>query len=200
MRILYFQPGSTIASRVYGCGGSSFTSNVAGTSTTFLKLPQGIALGNDGGLFVADYANSRVVFFPNGSTVASKVWGQSGSFTTSSQNIGTVTANTLNLPLTIAVDSLSGGLFVADTFNHRVLFYPNNSYTAMRVYGQMGSFISSAVNNGGSVSANSIWNPQGLVFDAVSGGIYLSDNPNNRILFFAANSTTASKVYGQPIP
>ena len=68
---------------------------------------------------------------------------------------GTVSANSLNNPYGLAVDS-SGGLYVADCGNNRVLFYPAGSTTATRVYGQNGSFttINYQTNNG--VSANSL--------------------------------------------
>ena len=42
-------------------------------------------------------------------------------------------------PYDLALDR-SGNLYVADSYNNRVLFYPAGSTTATRVYGQLGSF------------------------------------------------------------
>jgi hypothetical protein len=71
---------------------------------------------------VTDGANHRVLFFPAGSTTATRVYGQS-TFTSGTANAGgPVSAKTLNTPMGIAVDS-SGRLFVADAYNHRVLVF-----------------------------------------------------------------------------
>jgi len=67
--------------------------------------------------------------------------------------------------------------------------------TATRVYGQAGSFTTLTSNKGG-ISADSLYNPQGIAIDS-SGGIYIADRFNNRVLYYSAGSTTATKVYGQ---
>jgi sugar lactone lactonase YvrE len=59
------------------------------------------------------------------------------------------------VPYGVALDS-SGNLYVADSYNNRVLFYPSGSTTATRVYGQLGSFTTNTQNNGG-ISANSLF-------------------------------------------
>lgn len=54
--------------------------------------------------------------------------------------------------------------------------------TATRVYGQGGSFITNTLNQGG-LSADSLQNPSGLAIDP-NGGLYISDNANNRVLWY----------------
>ena len=76
-----------------------------------------------------------------------------------------------------------------------MLFYPSGSTTATRVYGQLGSFTTNTPNNGG-VSANSFCDPLGVALDS-SGNLYVADYGNNRVLFYPAGSTTATRVYGQ---
>jgi hypothetical protein len=66
--------------------------------------------------------NDRVLFYPAGSTTATRVYGQGGSFTSNTANNGGISANSLSAPEGIALDS-SGNLYVADQ-NNRVLFYP----------------------------------------------------------------------------
>src|SRR5271168_4156556 len=84
---------------------------------------------------------------------AGVVYGQGGSFTSGKGNKGGVSANSLYGPNGIALDS-GGNLYVADSYNSRVLFYPAGSTTATRVYGQGGSFTTGGSNEGG-VSAKS---------------------------------------------
>jgi len=195
-RVLFYPSGSTTATRVYGQGGSftTDTANNGGISASSLDLPSAVALDSNNNLYVADEGNSRVLFYPSGSTTATRVYGQGGSFTTNTQNEGGISANSLYLPNGVALDS-SGNLYVADTFNNRVLFYPSGSTTATRVYGQGGSFTTNNGNEGG-ISANSLNDPNGLALDR-GGDLYVADFNNNRVLFYFSGSATAALVYGQ---
>ena len=195
-RVLFYPRGSTTPTRVYGQLGS-FTSgpqNNGGVSANSLSWPYGLALDSSGNLYVADYGNYRVLFYPSGSTTATRVYGQGGSFTTNTQNKGGISANSLYLPTAVALDS-SDNLYVADQYNSRVLFYPSGSTTATRVYGQGGSFTSGTANSGG-ISANSLAYPAGVALDS-SGNLYVGDGNNSRVLFYPFDSTTATQVYGQ---
>jgi len=186
----------TTADVVYGQGGS-FTTNTAnngGISANSLYVPYGVALDSIGNLYVADLLDNRVLFYPSGSTTATRVYGQGGSFTTNTANNGGVSANSLSEPIGVALDS-SGNLYVVDLANSRVLFYPSGSTTATRVYGQGGSFTTNTPNNGG-ISANSLYYPSGVALDS-SGNLYVSDIDNNRVLFYRSGGTTATRVYGQ---
>ncbi len=144
------EPPALTATQVYGQGGSFTTNTVnnGGISATSLRDPQGVTLDSSGNLYIADTGNSRVLYYPAGSTIATRVYGQGGSFTTNTINNGGVSASSLEEPGGVAVDS-SGDLYIADANNNRVLYYPAGSTNATRVYGQGGSFTSRAVNNGG---------------------------------------------------
>jgi sugar lactone lactonase YvrE len=205
-RVLYYPPSCTgtqfacAASQVYGQ--TNFTSTAAGTSATRLASPYGVAVDRNGNLFVADGGNNRAVSYPSGSTTASQVYGQldfagSSPGTVSATSLDTSTVATIQ---GMALDS-SGGLYLADTVNNRVLYYPPDcasvqvACAATVVYGQP-NFSATAANNGG-VSASSLDGPTGLALDS-SGGLYIADSGNNRVLYFSPGSTTASQVYGQP--
>jgi hypothetical protein len=192
-RVLYYPAGSTTATRVYGQAGSFTTGNTnqGGLSASSLNNPTSGALDSSGNLYVADQSNNRVLFFPSGSTTATRVYGQGGSFTTNSSNHGGLSANSLSSPQKITLDA-SGNLYVADQANSRVLFFAAGNTTATRVYGQNGNF-NSANTSAGATGLNA---PGNLAVDA-GGNLYVSDLVNNRVLFFPAGSTTATRVYGQ---
>ncbi len=179
---------------VWGQGGSFTTDAHNVISPNNLAFPDGLVLDSNGNLYVADGANNRVLFFPRGSTTATLIYGQNGSYTTNYVNAGGLSATSLWSPVGLALDN-AGNLYVADIDNFRVLFFPAGSTTATRVYGQGGSF-SSAIQNNGGPSANSL-NYAGAVAVDSSGNLYVADGGNNRVLFYSAGNTTATRVYGQ---
>ena len=196
-RVLHFPAGSTTPDRVYGQPDFTHCSSNQGgnPSATTLNGPWGVAVSKNGGLYVADRLNNRVVFYPAGSTTATRVYGQRGSFTSTKPNNGGVSATSLNQPLELTLNA-SNTLCASDFLNHRVLCYPIGSTKATQVYGQGNNFTSNTANLGG-VSASSLWGPDGVRFDS-SANLYVADLYNNRVLFYPAGSSTiATRVYGQ---
>jgi hypothetical protein len=176
-RVLHFPGTATVPDRVYGQNGS-FTTTSASAGANGLSGPRGI-WGDGDGIYVADTSNNRVLYYPGNSTTATRVYGQLGSYTTNTANTGGLSANSLNSPW--AVRPYAGGVYIADATNHRVLYYTGTSTTASQVWGQAGSFTTNTANNGG-LSASSLNNPTGVDVDA--SGMYVSDNVNNRVLFY----------------
>jgi sugar lactone lactonase YvrE len=169
------------------------TGTLRDAGATSLKNPSAIAADGSGGCYVADYGNSRVLHFPaahgtGAGPAADRVYGQP-DFTANAAGHG---PNGLNYPHGVVVDS-RGELYVADTFNNRVLHYPAGSATADRVYGQ-GDFAGGQENAGG-LSSISLAHPEGISIDST--GLYVADALNNRVLHFPNGSTTADFVYGQ---
>jgi Ca2+-binding RTX toxin-like protein len=133
--------------------------------------------------------------------VADRVFGQGGSFTSNTCNLGGVSASSLCVPQGVALDG-AGNLYVADTGNKRALEYDSPLTTdavADRVFGQGGSFTSRAINLGG-VSASSLFYPYAVAVDG-AGHLYVADGSNHRVLEFDSpltSDTVADRVFGQP--
>jgi sugar lactone lactonase YvrE len=189
-RVLYYSGTSTTATRVYGQGGAftTGTGNKGGVSANALYWPVRLAV-DASGLYVVEYPNHRVLHFPGTSTTPDRVYGQP-SFTSNTYNNGGVSATSLYNPNGIAVDD--SGVYIADSNNHRILYYPGTSTTATRVYGQGGSFTTNTVP---AITASGLNSVAGLSLDST--GLYVADKGNNRILFFPASTTTATQVWGQ---
>ncbi|MCB1176098.1 MAG: NHL repeat-containing protein [Leptospiraceae bacterium] len=183
-RVLYYPQNSTTATVVYGQ--SNFTSSGSSTSQTGLRYPTGLALTSAGDLYVTDGGNHRVLFYPKNSTTPTRVLGQA-DYTSSSTG---TTSSKFNIPIGLAIDN-SDGLYVVDAGNNRVLYFPSGATTATKVYGQS-DFTSSTSGT----STTKFVGPTGVALDT-SGGLYVSDYSNNRVLYFQAGSTIASKVLGQ---
>jgi hypothetical protein len=182
-----------LATTVWGQLGSFATNavNRGGVSANSLNNSADVAVAADGGVYVADSDNNRVLHFATSSTTADRVYGQNGNMADTSGGQG---QNAMSHPSGLAIDG-SGGLYVSDTGNNRVLYFAPGSTIPSRVYGQHGSYTSYGQNQGG-ISAASLWAPSGLVIDG-GGGLYVADLYNNRVLHFAAGATTADRVYGQ---
>lgn len=179
-------------------------------STITLCGPTQVVPDAQGNLWVADFANNRVLMYPRGSTVASKVFGQYGSFRTSgcdqrpprgSKYPPAPSRYTLCQPIGLAVDP-QGTLYVSDSINNRILLYFHAARKpadapADRVLGQssMSSTASNDVHAGGSgsfacptphpASACTLNGPMELSLDA-GGDLLVPDFDNHRVLLWSA--------------
>ncbi len=161
-------------------------------------------------LYVADTRNSRVLVFKldqNNELIdynADYVLGQS-DFSGNLVNQGNTnpSAGSLYWPSGLVIDTSTNTLYVADTFNHRVLVFDVASITngepAVAVLGQP-DFIS----GGGFMPANpsNFSLPRRLAFDRLMKNLYVADAEHNRVLVFDAasiiNGESAVAVLGQP--
>lgn len=190
-------------------------SNQMGIGSKGFSFPYGLAVDPaTGNLYVADYANSRILRFPkpfaNSANVEpDAVYGQP-DFATRAPNSSGITDHTLRGPRGVAFDN-QGNLWVADAGNNRVLRFPSavlntTNPSADLVIGQP-DFASANPNAGGAVSASGfnmtalaqLVPPVGLAFDAQN-NLYVADFQNTRVLKFSAplsSKSVASVVYGQ---
>jgi sugar lactone lactonase YvrE len=193
-RILLFPNGGTTATRVYGQ--TDFTTReFLSASASGFNYPSSVAVDSDNNVYVADFYNNRVLFFPPSSTAATRVYGQLGSLITANQGYGTTG---LYQPTSPVVDK-NNNLYVADYSNCRVLFFPAGTTTATRVYGQplnqYGQETFDSVGCG--TGPNRLAGPSSVAVDSLD-NLYVADYGNHRVLFYPAGSTTPTRVYGQP--
>jgi sugar lactone lactonase YvrE len=210
--------GDTIADRVLGqMDFVHATENFATASTLDLgRSFAGVAIDQSSvpnRVYVADFSNHRVLGWSSASALtngkpANIVIGQPDFFSTACNN-GGVSASSLCGPVGVAVDG-SGDLYVADTFNNRVLEY-NTPFTntgepgsgdriADQVFGQEGNFSAKLCNLGAKSGATSstLCEPAGIAIDP-TGVLYIADQRNNRVLeyLFPLLDGAANDVFGQ---
>lgn len=140
------------------------------------------------------------------------VGADTGAAINESKSVGTfgVSSEALRNQAGLAVDPVSGILWVADPGNNRVLGFLNakgftNGEAATIVLGQP-DFHSYFVNNtdgqpSETPTDSSLAGPTALAVDPATGNLWVADTQNNRVLVFEgrtfANGMPASAVYGQ---
>ncbi len=151
-----------------------------------LGRPVGLALDNEGNLYVTDAQENVVLVYTRPFT--------------NGMDAALIIRNLFN-PLDLALDS-QDNLYVADTFNHRVLFYEtplaSGDTTPDQVFGQP-DMDGGEPNAGGSISAESLHYPSGVAVDGAD-NLYVSDSQNHRVLVYldpASGDTSADVVFGQ---
>ncbi len=190
-------------------GQANFSANLSNRGTAnptpnTLSEPVGLFVDAVGTLWVADGGNNRVLAFASASNLALnanaiRVIGQP-NFTSKTN---TTASTGLFNPLGVFV-SAANTLFIADSFNNRVLGYRSISATASNapaanlVIGQA-AFGSGGDGNG----ASQMFTPTSVFVDA-DGRLWVTDRDNRRVLRFnnagslpAANAS-ANGVLGQP--
>jgi len=176
-------------------GQVDFTRSGQATSATGLNDPTHVIADLEGNIWISDWGNNRVLQYKppfSSGMAASLVLGQT-SFTA---NTHSATASGLSSQHEIAFDK-SGNLWVADSYNSRVLeFTPpfSNGMTASSVLGQPGFG-----TNNCTVTASGLCYPTSLTFDA-DGNLWVVDCNNNRVLEYNspfATGRSASAVLGQ---
>ncbi len=211
-----FSSSPYIASDVIGQG--AFNQNLSDNlnpNPNGFSSPYGVVLDNvNHRLWAIDKSNSRVLGFNLNSDntplddTADYVFGQGGNLNTgysNNPNTGDASADTFSQPEGITMDVDNHRLWVSDTNNSRVLGFNLNSdgtpadTTADYVFGQAGLFDTASA----SISASGLANPSGLVLDRINHRLWVSDNGNERIIYFNLDSSgvplddTADYVLGQ---
>ena len=176
-------------------------------------------------IYVADSANSRVLAWKDANDLplgkeADLVLGQP-TFEANGCNDGTasgdvngVGADSLCIPVSVGIDS-NGNLYVADTFNNRVLEYdtPFAKCASLPCIGKPANFVIGQASSSDftdtncaqppTLDAKGLCLPDGIAFDS-SNNLYVADASNCRVLEYnnpalnpAAPNVTASVVFGQ---
>ncbi len=138
----------------------------SGSSDGQFNSPEGVAVDpTSGNVYVADQVNQRIQKFTSSGVFITK-WGHFES------SNGCSTGNPgFNDPAALAVDASTGNVYVADTFNNRILYFTSTG-TFIGCWGFTGS---------GDGAFN---NPLGITIDSSAGFVYVADTNNDRVSKF----------------
>ncbi len=188
-------------------------------STTGLNSPTNVLVdAANQRIFVSDTNNNRVVVFKQscGKYMVQYSLGQP-TLTSNYENWDGVTAQSnvaasqygLSYPGGLAYDAVRKILFVADSNNRVVTF---NVDPATMTTGEPASYVlfgqpnfTAVQVNAGNLNptANSLWDPRGLLYDDANKMLYIVDRNNSRVLGVGvttlSNDMSATSILGQPV-
>lgn len=206
----YGQPLANFSAANLALGQPNLTTTafVSPATAASLRKPRGIAVDAASRVvFVADTDNNRVLRYPSAAALnsganAEAVFGQT-SFSGANPNNPSVSVG-MQKPTALFFDHL-GRLWVADTYNHRVLMFNNaltcgNQPTADKVLGQ--ADLNVIVTMTFPAAANKLFFPSGLWVEPSTDRLWVVDC-FNRVLRFDGvsskpNGGNADGVLGQP--
>jgi sugar lactone lactonase YvrE len=143
--------------------------STVGSTPNLLNGPCGIWVDIKLNLYVADCNNHRIQFFQSGKLNATTIAG--------SEAYGTIT---LLYPTAVVLDA-DGNLFIADTYNYRIVGSFSSGFRC--IAGCSGNFGS---------GSNRLYQPRSLSFDSY-GNLFIADTQNNRIQIFFLSTNSCGK-------
>ena len=149
----------------------------SGSSPGQFSRPRGIAVAQDGTIYVADTMNHRIQHLsPSGEVL--KIWGQYASI-----EDGEAPGGTFNEPWGIAV-APDGTVYVADTWNHRIQHFTSD-----------GEFLEMFGSFGQTGVADAFWGPRAVVID-LNGRVFVTDTGNKRVVVFNSQGQSLTEFGG----
>jgi hypothetical protein len=152
---------------------------VAGTALNQLDRPHGLAFDSSSGtLYIAEYANNRVMQYLSGASSGTIVAGGNGAGLGSTQ---------LDGPIGIAFDLPSNTLFICNNDANNLLQWVvgNSTWTL---------FAGTASGTSGN-SSTLLCNPTYVRLDSMR-NVYVGDRCNDRVQFFPYGQTSATTIAG----
>ncbi len=168
-----------VLTTVAGTGVQGFAGDGGAATDAALNIPQGIAVGEDGTVYIADTGNQRIRAIRSGQINTYAGTGLAGF----SGDNGPASAAMLRQPTALAIDG-QGNLLLCDTANHRI-----RRISAGEVIATVAGTGVQGFSGDGSAATNAeLDSPAGIAV-APNGRIFVSDSHNHRLRVIATDNT-----------
>lgn len=168
---------------VAGNGNFGFSGDGGPATSAGVASPPGVALDNQGNIFVADQGNNRIRRIGTNGIITTIAGNGIGAY---SGDGGPATNASLYAPQAVALDRF-GNLFIADTGNSVIREMNINGVITTVA----GNGTAAFVGDGGPATNASLNNPLDLVVDS-TGDLFIADEANNRVRQVGANGIIAT--------
>ena len=182
-----------IITTVAGNGAPGYAGDGGAATNSELNRPFGVAVDGAGNLLIADTQNNRVRKVGTNGLISTVLGGAPAS------GGGTATNASLLQPYGVAADVV-GNVFVADSFNNRVLRIGTNGIVTVVA----GNGVAGHTGDGGAATNASLGNPVGLAVDE-SGNLFIAEslfirkvNTNGVIMTVAGGDSTVLATEARP--
>ncbi|CAF1192488.1 unnamed protein product [Adineta steineri] len=159
---------------------AGLSNGTAGASSVALNSPASVVLDSNDNMYFTDTNNHRVVYWANGASSGTTIAGITG--TPGSTN------NTFYGPCGIARDSSTGTLYIADTYNHRIMQYLLSASSGTVAAG----------GNGAGSGITQLAYPYGFTFDSSSNSLLIANAQTNNIVRWVLGASNWTLVIGSP--
>jgi len=167
-----------VLTTVAGSGTQGFAGDGGMATAAELNSPQGIAVGMDGTVYIADTGNQRIRSITAGQISTYAGSGLAGF----SGDSGLANAATLSGPTALAIDT-QGNLLLCDTANHRI-----RRISAGVISTIVGTGVQGFSGDGSAAVSAELDSPVGIAV-ATDGRIFVSDSHNHRVRVIATDNT-----------
>ena len=175
-----------IITTVAGTGMAGYSGDGGPATSAQLNYPWGIALGNDGSLYIADLSNNRIRKVSATGTISTAVGTGTRGYGGDS---GPATQAQLNVPASVVMD-VAGNLYVADSGNQLVRKVGATNGVIQTIAGTYGGAVT---GDGIAANAATLDGPYALFLDG-PGNLYIADMFHQLIRMVAANAAALSYV------
>jgi hypothetical protein len=179
--VVYESSLAGVLSVVAGDGVQGFSGDGGPATSAELNAPQGVAVGSDGTLYIADTGNQRVRAVSGGGITT---FAGSGSVGFAGGGGAAIRA-VFRSPNALAMDA-SGALLVCDAGNERV-----RRISAGVISTVVGNGVQGFAGDGGAATSAELDTPMGLAVGS-DGRIFVADSHNQRIRMIATNGVIST--------
>ncbi|ODT43932.1 MAG: hypothetical protein ABS70_06785 [Nitrospira sp. SCN 59-13] len=164
-----------------GDGSAAYSGDQVSAVQASLAGPSGVAVGDDGLLYVADTFNSRIRAVDPATGQIATVAGDGGTYRY--QGPEEPASPSLSRPAGLAVDH-DGDVYITDSDSHLIRVWNGRTKTITRL---SGTGVAQFGGDGGDALAGSLSYPFGVAVDA-AGTVYVADTFNHRIRVLTATA------------
>lgn len=174
-------PNGAKISTFAGNGTGSYSGDGAAATSAELDGPQGVAVDSSGNVYIADSGNSVIRKVDTSGNIST----YAGDFASGPGYTGdgfAAASARMSYPYGVAVDSTTGNLYIADTFNNRVREVSGGTITLVAGNGTTNySPLAGPTTTGLNF-------PYAVAYDSANNKLYIDDYGNDRILVVAGSS------------